>query len=152
MAPRSAVLAQRVGDRITIVGGSLVSAAGFFTLGLLRPDSPYLLTAVGLVLVAVGTGLLMPPATSALVSSLPEAKAGVGSAMNDTTREVGGAVGIAVIGALVSIGYRSSLGDTLDGADPHVEELASDSIGGLPLRTSPGFCGPAGNRADARST
>jgi hypothetical protein len=51
--------------------------------------------------------------------------------MNDTTREVGGAVGIAVIGALVSIGYRDSLGDTLDGADPHIQELASDSIGGL---------------------
>lgn len=131
VAPRSAPVAARLGDRAVIVGGTMLSAGGFVVLGLLRPDTSYAVTALGLVLIALGTGLLMPPATSALVGSLPEAKAGVGSAMNDTTREVGGAVGIAVIGALVSVGYRNALGNTLEGADPHVEELARDSIGGL---------------------
>lgn len=131
VSPRSASLAARFGNRVVVVGGTVLAAAGFVALGLLRPDWPYALLATGLILLAVGTGLLMPPATAALVGSLPEAKAGVGSAMNDTTREVGGAIGIAVIGALVSVGYRNSLGNSLDGADPHVEELARDSIGGL---------------------
>jgi hypothetical protein len=87
--------------------------------------------AISLVLVALGVGLLMPPATSALVSSLPPAKAGVGSALNDATREVGGALGIAVIGALVSVGYRASVGDALDAADAEIAEAGRDSIGTL---------------------
>ena len=75
----------------------------------------------------------MPPATTALVASLPAAKAGVGSAMNDTTREVGGAIGIAVGGALLSIGYRSGIDDSLGSLDPETAEAAADSLGALLL-------------------
>jgi hypothetical protein len=57
-------------------------------------------------------GMAMPPSTDAVVSSLPLHKAGVGSAVNDTTREIGGALGIAVVGSVLSSGFRSSIGDS----------------------------------------
>lgn len=56
----------------------------------------------------------MPPSTAAIVGSLPPAKAGVGSAVNDVTREVGGALGIAVMGSVVSALYRSDVASTAD--------------------------------------
>ncbi|MGI9624713.1 MAG: MFS transporter [Acidimicrobiales bacterium] len=131
VSPRAAVLTERFGERVVIVGGSVLGAGGFVVLSQLRPDTSYGVVLVGLVLVAVGTGLLMPPATTALVASLPEAKAGVGSAMNDTTREVGGAIGIAVGGALLSVGYRNGLGDVTSQLSPEANEAAEDSLGGL---------------------
>jgi DHA2 family multidrug resistance protein-like MFS transporter len=131
VAPRSADLSQRHGSRLIMVIGMVIASSGFATIGLLNPDSAYLVTLAGLLLVAIGTGLLMPPATSALVASLPPAKAGVGSAMNDTTREVGGAVGIAVVGALISVGYRDGIDDATSQLDPEVAEQAADSLGGL---------------------
>ena len=131
VSPRAADLSARFGERLVILIGMVIAAAGFVVLGLLDPDSPYGVTATGLVLVAIGTGLLMPPATTALVASLPPAKAGVGSAMNDTTREIGGAVGIAVGGALLSVGYRRGVEDDLGGLDPESAEIAQDSFGGL---------------------
>ncbi|MDX2380355.1 MAG: MFS transporter [Acidimicrobiia bacterium] len=133
VSPKAADLAARFGDRAVMVIGMAIGAIGFVVLGMLEPDSSYWLTAVGLVVVALGTGLLMPPATTALVASLPAAKAGVGSAMNDTTREVGGAIGIAVGGALLSIGYRSGIDDSLGSLDPETAEAAADSLGALLL-------------------
>lgn len=131
VAPRAATLAQRYGSRVVMTVGMVVAASGFATIGQLRPDSAYLIALVGMLLVATGTGLLMPPATSALVASLPPAKAGVGSAMNDTTREVGGAVGIAVVGALISVGYRDGIEDATQQLDAESAEQATDSLGGL---------------------
>ncbi|MEM9563159.1 MAG: MFS transporter [Actinomycetota bacterium] len=129
VAPRAAPLADRFGPRRVMVVGMVVAAAGFAGLSVDAGEGPLL---VGLALAAVGTGLLMPPATTALVESLPPAKAGVGSAMNDATREVGGALGIAVVGALLAVGYRSSLDSAataeLTGADA---DRANDSLGGL---------------------
>ncbi|MGI9604488.1 MAG: MFS transporter [Acidimicrobiales bacterium] len=131
VSPRSATLSARFGSRPVMVGGLILAAIGFGGLALVRPDTAYLHVGSALVLVALGTGLLMPPATTALVASLPPEKAGVGSAMNDTTREVGGSIGIAVVGALLSIGYRDGLGSALDNAPVEVAEAGHDSIGGL---------------------
>ena len=131
VAPRSAVLSERHGERAVILAGALITSTGFVILGLLRPDTSYWVTGTGLVVLALGTGLLMPPATTALLAALPPAKAGVGSAMNDTTREVGGAIGIAVGGALLSIGYRQGLDGELGGLDPAVAEGVEDSFGAL---------------------
>jgi hypothetical protein len=66
---------------------------------------------VGLALVGTGMGLGTTPATSMLIGALPPEKAGVGSAMNDVTREVGGAVGVAVMGSIVAMWYRPRVGD-----------------------------------------
>lgn len=131
VSPRAAVLAERWGSSTVTVLGLLIAAAGFVMLGLLNASSPYPPIAVGLITVALGTGLLMPPATTNLVASLPASKAGVGSAVNDTTREVGGAIGIAVVGALMSIGYRDTIEPATDGLDAEVAEAATDSFGAL---------------------
>ncbi|MCH7789557.1 MAG: MFS transporter, partial [Acidobacteria bacterium] len=131
VAPRSAGLADKFGPRKVIGAGLAVASIGFVGLALSRPDTPYPMTALALVIVAAGVGVLMPPSTTAIVASLPEDKAGVGSAVNDLTREVGGLIGIAVIGTLVSVGYRANLGDATEGLDPELQHVAGDSIGAL---------------------
>ena len=73
--------------------------------------------------------LTAAPATGSIMSAVPPAKAGVGSAVNDTTREVGGALGIAVLGSIASAVYRSSI--DLGGLPlpPQVREAATESVG-----------------------
>ena len=83
-------------------------------------------------LLAVGMGLVMAPATESIMGSLPPAKAGVGSAMNDTTRQMGGALGVAVIGSILATTYRPGVTDALTslGAPADVITKAQDSVGG----------------------
>jgi hypothetical protein len=66
-----------------------------------------------LILLAFGMGLTMAPATESIMGSLPRAKAGVGSAMNDTTRQVGGALGVAVVGSVMLSTYGSRVSDAI---------------------------------------
>ena len=65
---------------------------------------------------AIGMGLVMAPATESIMGSLPRAKAGVGSAMNDTTRQVGGALGVAVVGSVMLSVYSGRVGDAITNA------------------------------------
>ena len=85
----------------------------------------------GLVVTAIGMGLVMAPATESIMGSLPKSKAGVGSAMNDTTRQMGGALGVAVIGSLFASAYRPGVGAALagTGATPGFIAAAKDSLG-----------------------
>ena len=62
-----------------------------------------------------GMGLAMAPATEAIMGSLPKAKAGIGSAMNDVVREVGGTLGVAVLGSVLSTSYASGMDDATAG-------------------------------------
>ncbi len=110
-APRSAALVERLGARRVVTTGLIFNAVGLAILGTLAADSSYLHFMAGGIMMGAGMGLTMPPSTGAIMTSLPLGKAGVGSAVNDTTREVGIAVGVAVIGSIVSSRYRSSLGD-----------------------------------------
>ena len=84
-----------------------------------------------LVIFAVGMGLTMGPATESIMGSLPRAKAGVGSAMNDTTRQVGGALGVAIVGSVMSSSYGTRIGDALGdaGAPAQAVEAAKDGLG-----------------------
>jgi hypothetical protein len=66
-----------------------------------------------MLLIATGMGLVMAPATESIMGSLPRAKAGVGSAMNDTTRQVGGTLGVAVVGSVMLSTYGARIGDAL---------------------------------------
>ena len=129
IAPRSAVLAEKLGTGTVMASGFVLVAAGFAVLGLVGPDTPYLVLAVALVLLGAGMSFTAAPATGSIMSAVPSAKAGVGSAVNDTTREVGGALGIAVLGSLSSGAYRSAL--DLDGLalPPEVVEQARESVG-----------------------
>jgi len=73
----------------------------------------YLPTGIGLLLFGLGAGLAMPAATDSIMGTLPTSRAGVGSAVNDTVRELGSALGVAVIGSVAATGYSGLLGDHL---------------------------------------
>ena len=129
IAPRSASLSERVGTGRVMASGFVLVAAGFAVLALVGTATPYLVLAVAMVLLGAGMSLTAAPATGSIMSAVPHAKAGVGSAVNDTTREVGGALGIAVLGSLSSAFYRSAV--DLDGLQlpPQVVEAAKESVG-----------------------
>jgi EmrB/QacA subfamily drug resistance transporter len=129
----SPVAARRLGTKRVVAGG-----ISLFTVGLLvaattlQVDTGYSAVFVTMALMGAGMGLAMAPATESVMGSLPKEKAGAGSAMSDTTRELGGTLGVAVGGSLLAAIYASNLSTTLGGTSipPDVAEVATDSIGG----------------------
>ena len=109
VSPRSAPLAERIGSGRTIALGLFIVGLGMAVFSQVGVDTPYVVLALALVLLAAGMAISAAPATGSIMSAVPLAKAGVGSAMNDTTREVGGALGIAVFGSIVNSLYRANL-------------------------------------------
>jgi DHA2 family multidrug resistance protein-like MFS transporter len=105
-APR---INERLGTKFVVTLGLLVASAGMFLQLGVHVNSSYLRAVAGLACMATGMGLATPPATEAIMGSLPRAKAGVGSAMNDTARLTGGALGIAVLGSILATQYQSSM-------------------------------------------
>jgi predicted MFS family arabinose efflux permease len=71
----------------------------------------------------------MSPSTTAITESLPEEHQGVASALNDTVRELGGAVGIALLGSILNAGYRSAVAPATDGLSPDVAHRVEEGIG-----------------------
>lgn len=131
VSPRSPKIVARFGVRTAVRGGFLAITAGFIGMSTLGVDTPYWQLVVFLVTMSAGMATLMAPASGMIVSSLPLAKAGVGSAVNDVTREVGGAVGIAVMGSVLASSYSSSMSERI-AKFPIPDEprrLIEDSIG-----------------------
>jgi AcrR family transcriptional regulator len=108
-APLSSVLVARFGSKVMVTSGLVIVAGALLLLSRASLTSGYGLVAVVLVLLGLGMGSAIAPATDSIMGSLPAAKAGVGSAVNDTTREVGGALGVAVLGSLTAAAYSSKL-------------------------------------------
>jgi EmrB/QacA subfamily drug resistance transporter len=106
VAPR---IAARLGVRITGSIGLGLLATGFFVLSTLGTSGSYWHLFSGLVLLGTGMGLSGSPATTAIVASLPREKQGVASSVNDLSRELGGALGIAVLGSILNSAYRSQI-------------------------------------------
>ncbi|MEV8568117.1 MFS transporter [Streptomyces sp. NPDC051322] len=100
LAPFAGRLTARIGPRIPMAGGLFVSAAGLALLGVLHADSPYGELLPALLLWGIGLGLLTPAVVAAGMSAVPAEQAGLASAVNNTARQTGGAVGIAAFGAL----------------------------------------------------
>ncbi|PRX48645.1 EmrB/QacA subfamily drug resistance transporter [Prauserella shujinwangii] len=126
VAPR---LAERVGARATMVAGILLTAAGLALLAtLVSVDGGYLAVLPGMIAMGTGMGLSMPPATAAITSALPRERQGVASALNDVTREFGTALGVALLGALLSAGYRSAITPRLDGIPAGTADAAREGI------------------------
>lgn len=97
--------------------GLLLVGVGLGLIVQITVDSSYLDFMWRMVVMAAGMGLVMAPATDSIMGSLPLAKAGVGSAVNDTTRQVGGALGVAIIGSVISSVYAGRVGDWFAGAN-----------------------------------
>jgi EmrB/QacA subfamily drug resistance transporter len=121
-------IAARVGfARIGALGLTLI-AAGFIIISTLPTEIVYWRFVLGLLVFALGMGLAGTPATTAIVSALPQSKQGVASAVNDAAREVGSAFGIAVLGSVLNSTYRDSIADALTGLPSQVAAAARNSI------------------------
>jgi MFS-type transporter involved in bile tolerance (Atg22 family) len=129
VAPRGPRLARMISVRRTIMFGQILVAVGAAGLFFIRPGTPYVYSALSMILMACGAGLAMPSSTASIMTSVPMNKAGVGSAVNDTTREVGGAIGIAAIGSITASVYRHSLGSALDVVPVSLRGQARDNAG-----------------------
>ncbi|MEQ1873637.1 MAG: DHA2 family efflux MFS transporter permease subunit [Ilumatobacteraceae bacterium] len=128
VSPRAPLIAQRLGAKRAVAGGMFVMAIGVFLMSLVGRDTSYYYVAVCLVLTAAGIGAAMPSLSSGIVQSVPMNKAGVGAAVNDTTREVGGAIGIAIVGSIVNSIFRSNVGSALAQLPAEQQEIARHNI------------------------
>lgn len=128
-APSSAPLAERFGTRNVVTTGITVAGLGMLTLSRAGVDTSYWYVAAALVVLAAGMGLTMAPSTASIMSSLPLSKAGVGSAMNDTNRELGGAVGVAVLGSILASRYDAGLESAVSGLPDRAASAARESLG-----------------------
>jgi EmrB/QacA subfamily drug resistance transporter len=122
-------LAARRGPTPVLGAGLAVTAAGLVILSTLGVDSEYWHLFAGLLVLGTGIGLATAPATTVIVSALPQAKQGVASAVNDTARELGGALGIAVLGSVLADIYASGVSDATQGLPEGARASAADSIG-----------------------
>jgi sugar phosphate permease len=129
-APLSARFNERFGTKIVVSAGLLIVAAALTLMGTIQIDTSYSRLAFGIAILGVGMGTAMAPATDSIMGSLPLAKAGVGSAMNDTTRQVGGALGVAVLGSILAWQYGSAIAPAVTQLPAEAAGVASDSIGG----------------------
>ena len=127
--PLSAKLAGRFGTRSVVAAGLSVVATALFVLSGAETDSGYSLVASALVLLGIGMGATMAPATESIMSSVPLNHAGVGSAMNDTVRMVGGTLGVAILGSLLSSGYGADMEPAVKSLPEPAADAASDSVG-----------------------
>jgi Na+/melibiose symporter-like transporter len=133
VSPLSARIVEHIGTKVTVASGLTITGIGMVLMVGLQPDSSYGALAWRMVLWAFGQALVMAPATESIMGSLPLAKAGVGSAVNDTTRQVGGALGVAIVGSVMSSTYGSRVADFFAGtpaAGSGAEEIAKESLGG----------------------
>ena len=117
-APLSSRLVLRFGTRRVATTGMLLFSAGLAVAATVTTGTGYGRLAVAFVLMGAGMGLAGAPATESIMGALPPERANIGSAVNDTTRELGGALGVAIVGSIMSSLYATRLSDTLPDARP----------------------------------
>ncbi|MGC4893566.1 MFS transporter [Micromonospora sp. DT31] len=129
-APRSAAMVRRHGGRAVATVGLSLTAAALGCFVFIDADTPiWVFSALGFVQGA-GMANIMPPATESIMSSLPREKAGVGSAVSNTVRQVAGALGVAVLGSLLSAVYREQVAPATAALPAPAREAARESVSG----------------------
>ena len=131
-APLAPVLTARVGTKVMVATGLAIVSAGLVILSTAGVSSGYGLVLATILVLGVGMGLAMAPATDSIMGSLPRAQAGVGSAVNDTTRMVGGSLGVAILGSILSASYHATIvgSAAIAGLPSSAAAAASNSLGG----------------------
>ncbi|KRC57004.1 MULTISPECIES: MFS transporter [unclassified Nocardioides] len=127
----SGQLAHRFGTKALVAPGMLLMGAGFLWISTVPADVSYATVVVPqMVMLGLGLGLVSTPATESILRVLPPSRAGVGSAVNDATRELGGTLGVAIVGSVFASQYADRLvelfGNQVDGA---TTDKAADSVG-----------------------
>jgi MFS family permease len=128
MAPRSSALAERFGAKAVCATGFVLLALSFLGVQLLGQDTPVWLLVLDLAVQGVGMGAVMAPATESIMSVVPREKAGAGAAVNNSVRQVGGALGVAILGSLLAASYSAYLGTAVDGLPAETRSEARQSI------------------------
>ncbi|WP_407553460.1 MFS transporter [Streptomyces sp. Pv4-95] len=127
-SPRARHVVDRFGARAVCTVGMLLVAVTMTGMLLLDTDTPIWVLEVLFFIQGTGMAHIMPPVTVSIMQSLPREKAGSGSALNNTFRQVGGTLGVAVLGSLLSTTYRNGIQGTLDGL-PGVPAAARHAAG-----------------------
>jgi EmrB/QacA subfamily drug resistance transporter len=130
VAPQSARLAAAFGKRRVVATGMWLVAGGIAVMSLSDTQASYPVLLAGLLVMASGMALAMAPTTDLLMSSVPRAHAGMGSAMNDTTRELGGSLGVAVFGSLLASTYAATIAPATAGLPEQARVAADSSLAG----------------------
>lgn len=146
VAPLTPRLSARIGANKTVGLGMLLTATGLMLLRVTAVDTAYLVILGCLVCCTSGFALAMSPMTAAIMSAVPQRRAGAGSAMNDASRELGAALGVAIMGSLAASQYRSAVGDlaTRLRLPEELHDTAQASISGA-LAVADGLPGHAGD-------
>jgi MFS family permease len=125
-APRVAVT---IGTRATMATGVLLGGIGLALMAaFVSVDRGFVSVLPGMLAMGLGMGLAMTPSTESITSSLPRERQGVASALNDVTREFGTALGIALLGAVLSAGYQASIDSKLDGVPTDLADTAREGV------------------------
>jgi EmrB/QacA subfamily drug resistance transporter len=130
-APLSAKLAQRFGTKAVVATGLASMAIGFAWTTRDLVGTTYWAIVGQMLFMGGGLGLVNAPATESIMGALPPEKAGVGSAVNDTAREMGSTLGVAIVGSLFASVYSSKLGELLTGTPVPASAvaIAKESVG-----------------------
>jgi EmrB/QacA subfamily drug resistance transporter len=167
-APLSARLSARFGPRIVAGAGLAIFGAAMLSYAFSTRTEPQWIIEIQMYVMGTGMGLTMTPATNSIMSAVPREKAGAGAAVNNTVRQVAGALGVAILGSLLAVIFRNQLGvdrpaqlaatldqpaaavsqlPASDRVATHVNKDASESIGGA-LE----FAGKAGSAVQQRAS
>jgi len=143
-APQSASMVRRFGPKAVCAAGLSLVTVGLSGFAFVGADTPIWVLIVFTFVQGAGMANVVPPATESIMSSLPREKAGVGSAISNTIRQVGGALGIAILGSVLAAVYRGEIGDALVGLPEPARAAASESISGAyGVAAQAGPAGPA---------
>jgi len=130
VSPMTPRLSARFGAHRVVAFGMLLVAFGFGLFGRISPHSTYLYVLLSLIPFISGMALTMSPMTAAIMSAVPPRRAGAGSAMNDATRELGAALGVAVLGSLAASKYTSNLAKVVTPLPAAAQHAARSSLEG----------------------
>ena len=130
LSPLAPKVSQRLGLRTMLVAGALLVGAGLIVMATMVDTTSYWSIVPGLMLTALGLAATMTPATTAITGSLSRGQQGIASALNDTSREIGGALGIALMGSLFNAQYRAQISDVADSLSPAQGKTVKDGIAG----------------------
>ena len=126
-----------LGPRALSILGSLIVMGGMAVLALIEVEASYAVPIIGMALFGFGFGIVMPTVTDTIMAAVPVDEAGIGSSMNDTSRELGFALGVAILGSVVTSIYRSDVTEGLaDVASSEVLTGVAESLGSLGQVTS----------------
>ena len=130
VSPMVPSIVKKFGARLTMAAGLFIVSAAFLIMRQWTADMTYWHMLGTMLVMMAGISLTMTPGTNILMASVPRNRAGMGSAMNDTTRELGGALGVAVLGAILSAAYERNIAATASQFAEPVKTVITSSLAG----------------------